>query len=219
MASRTFKAVPRANLGDQATSQLRELIVIGELPPGRRLLESELCDGLGVSRTPVRQALAQLKLEGLVSADRERLIVTPLSSAEIEQLYPLIGNLERFVLDGVGGPYPSKVIEAIDALGDRFKNARTTRQRVQLDERWHELLLSPSRHKKAWALLPALKRQAQRYEFAYLRREAHLEDSYEEHASILHGLRTQRVSKAATLLEQHWRTCMDRMTTLAEEKE
>ena len=58
--------VPRSGLYEQAATRLRQLIVRGDLAPGQQLLEADLSDALGVSRTPLREALKQLASEGLV---------------------------------------------------------------------------------------------------------------------------------------------------------
>lgn len=74
-------------LGEQVGAQLRRLIVRGELRPGQHLVEAQLAEQLGVSRGPVRDALAQMLNEGLVEQGRRGIRVVGFSEREIRELY------------------------------------------------------------------------------------------------------------------------------------
>ncbi|WGF90696.1 GntR family transcriptional regulator [Marinivivus vitaminiproducens] len=79
----------------EATRRLRAMIVDGELPPGERLNEARLSETLGVSRTPVREALRTLAAEGLVEPLPNRsVVVAPLRAPDIEHLFRVFGTLE-----------------------------------------------------------------------------------------------------------------------------
>ena len=85
----------RGRLHQEAVEKLRELILSGELPPGMRLREVQLCEQLGVSRTPVREAFRTLAVEGLVELLPNRsVVVAELKMPDIEQLYQVFGTLE-----------------------------------------------------------------------------------------------------------------------------
>jgi DNA-binding GntR family transcriptional regulator len=86
---------PDASASDYAYSALRQAITEGHLAPGRRLREIELSDWLGVSRTPVRQALSRLEVEGLIAAEpRSGLVVARLDDAAMAELYDMRTALE-----------------------------------------------------------------------------------------------------------------------------
>src|SRR5688572_24496804 len=79
---------------------VRQLILNGELLDGSRIVESSLCDQLGVSRTPLREALFRLEQEGLVRQDLARgFSVMPLSAREVREIYPIIWTLEVLALE------------------------------------------------------------------------------------------------------------------------
>jgi DNA-binding GntR family transcriptional regulator len=85
----------KGRLHGAAVAALREMIVVGELPPGTRLLERELSERLRISRTPLREAIRTLAQEGLVRVMPNRsAIVTDLDHAEVEALYQVVGTIE-----------------------------------------------------------------------------------------------------------------------------
>ena len=96
MAERRPVARDRSrSAADYAYATLREEIVEGRFPPGRRMREIELASWLGISRTPTRQALSRLEIEGLVALQpRAGLVVSSLDAAAMEELYEMRGALE-----------------------------------------------------------------------------------------------------------------------------
>ena len=100
-------------LGDRVYSTLREYLRVGRLPHGQALQEAGLAAQLGVSRTPVREALARLASEGLVVAEGRSFTVPSLTMADIEEIYAL-----RFLLE------PEALREIADSKPDRKALAR-----------------------------------------------------------------------------------------------
>src|SRR5690349_21308913 len=97
----------RDNLSDQAAGLVRTMIVNGELPAGHRINEVHLALRLGVSRTPLREALAGLEREGaLTSVPRIGWFVRPLTLDEFRQIYPIRGLLDPEALRLAGLPSP-----------------------------------------------------------------------------------------------------------------
>lgn len=85
----------KGHLHTQAASDLRAKILSGELPPGARLREMQLCAQLGVSRTPIREAFRTLAAEGLVDLLPNRsVVVAELHAPDIEDLFQVFGTLE-----------------------------------------------------------------------------------------------------------------------------
>src|SRR5213082_491994 len=89
---------PHGSRPEQVYSRLRDLIVQGLLAPGSRIVETEIAARLGVSRTPVREALQRLQQEGFVmgtpGAQQSRLTVAPLTRADVHELLNIVGALE-----------------------------------------------------------------------------------------------------------------------------
>jgi DNA-binding GntR family transcriptional regulator len=89
------RAIIRRSLHDEILERLRDLIMEGELKPGAKIPEAELCVRFGVSRTPLREALKALAAEGLVTLLPNRgAVVTKTTLEEIDELFPIMGALE-----------------------------------------------------------------------------------------------------------------------------
>lgn len=207
--TRGFRAIARPDLSALATEQLRELILSGALSPGARLVERDLAATMGISRTPVREALACLRLDSLVvSGEGTGLRVAPLSVAEVREIYPLLATLERFAL-AHSEPHTSDALEVLERLNERFRTAESGGERLDLDAEWHDHLLGGCRNSLVMGYLRSLKLKARRYETLYMSSAGQLEGSSADHERILEAIRTGHVEKAAEHLEDHWIRSMD----------
>src|SRR5437867_8525608 len=94
----SLASAPHGSRPDQVYARLRDLIVQGSLAPGSRIVETEIASRLGVSRTPVREALQRLQQEGFVmgapGAQQSRLTVAPLTRDDVHELLDIVGALE-----------------------------------------------------------------------------------------------------------------------------
>src|SRR5918994_4738118 len=94
----SLAGAPHGSRPEQVYARLRDLIVQGLLSPGSRIIETEIATRLGVSRTPVREALQRLQQEGFVTgapgAQQSRLTVAPLTPEDVHELLAIVGALE-----------------------------------------------------------------------------------------------------------------------------
>jgi DNA-binding GntR family transcriptional regulator len=141
--------IASSSRGDFAYESLRAAIQQGEIQPGERLREVELAGRLGVSRTPVREALKRLEAEGLVAfAPRRGLVVAQLDQQQVHELYAL-----REVLEGAAAALAARhaseyEIEALQDLVRRHEEAgRNTAQLVEINRHFHATLYSAARNR------------------------------------------------------------------------
>ena len=117
-----LKALPRLEpLGDRVYATLRDYLRAGRIPHGQPLQEVTLAAQLGVSRTPVREALTRLASEGLVVADGRSFTVPTLSEGDIEDIYALRFLLEPEALRSIAAGKPDRkalapLREALDGM-------------------------------------------------------------------------------------------------------
>ena len=114
-----------APLRTQVLEQLRQAVIAGKLAPGSRLIERELIDMLGVSRTVVREALRQLQSEGLVAEDAKKgLVVRALTETEARHLYAIRALLEglaaRLFVENAGEPQVRRLAESLQKTVEAY---------------------------------------------------------------------------------------------------
>src|SRR5215203_6623798 len=132
----------RDNLSDAVTSRLRNLIVDGTLPAGERINEVHLAQQLGVSRTPLREALAKLAHEGAIRAvARIGYFVRPLTLEEFNEIYAIRPLLDPEALRLAGIPSRDRLMK-LTTLNDRLEKARSADTIIDLDDEWHMELIA-----------------------------------------------------------------------------
>jgi DNA-binding GntR family transcriptional regulator len=197
--------IQRHTLRRQIRAILRDRIVEGLIPAATPISEPQLAANLGVSRTPLREALIQLEREGLVSSDAGKgFSVGPLSATEVHEIYPILATLHGLALRLAGAP-PTTQLDALKRLNEDIRASRGNARRLfKLDRQWHADLLAACPNRRLLTMIEEFNGLARRYDIAYWKDAGDVIVSYEQHAGILTALRRGRVRTAARLLEQHW---------------
>lgn len=198
--------IPREPLRVAVRRVLIERLLSGELEPGSDINEKDLCQDLGVSRTPVRQALLHLEFEGFLDSQQGKgYSVLPLRPGVAAELYPLVGALEALALRW-SAPLGEEVERELKELNERRAalERHESEERIELDDRWHDLLLSGCENGQLRSVLRLLKNRLYRYEHAIAQGTNRLGDSTAEHRAIQEALAGGDREKAARLLEEHW---------------
>jgi len=155
-------AVPTVG-AELAYEQVRAAIVENRYPPGQRLVEQRLAEELGLSRTPVREALHMLEAEGLVVSERNRgAMVRPLSATEVDDLYGLRIRLESYAVEVATERATEAELGKLVAAADTFSEIRRTvdvdtvegvRQIHAANEEFHETIIAAARHRRLATML------------------------------------------------------------------
>ncbi len=196
-------------LRDRIHAWLRERLVTGEFAPGVRLRDTDLAQELGVSRTPVREALLRLETEGLVEATPNRGFSVPgMRPEEVREIYPLVAVLERLAVTSSEPPEAAS-LQALRQLSSKMGQATNQpARRMELDRRWHALLIARCQNRRLLALLVKLKQIVRRYELVYMRETALVLRSAREHNEIVEALARNRGAAVPELVERHWHSGM-----------
>jgi DNA-binding GntR family transcriptional regulator len=193
----------RPNLGHDLASRLRELIVTGELGDGDRINEVHLARELGVSRTPLREALSNLSAEGIVeSKPRRGFFVAPLHTAELADLYAMRALLDPEALARAGIPRATQLRE-LENLNAKLHKAAKPGAIVNLDNQWHRLLIAECPNRMLLLNIDQFITLTRRYEHAYFRETAHVEIAFEEHDRILAALNSRDLKAACKELRRN----------------
>jgi DNA-binding GntR family transcriptional regulator len=198
-------AIERRPLRSEVRRALIDRLLNGSLPAGERINESTLAEQLGVSRTPLREALFGLDRDGfLFTRAGKGFVVRPLTIDEVRELYPIIGSLEGLALR-LTGPRAAKAVAGLRSTNRDLKKARNKPEDLlRIDAAWHGALVALCPNKRLVSMIARLKEQALRYEYAYMRSAGQITMSVDEHAEMARLLQSGEVTRAARLLESHW---------------
>lgn len=200
--------IVRKPLRQDVYNELVSRIYDHRFAPGAVLRDTELAISLGVSRTPVREALIRLQQDRLVDADVGRgFRVSELQVSEIQQLYPIIWTLEALALRSCPA-FSDERIRKLKVLNKRLQGADTPADIVAGDDAWHRALLGRCANAELGELIRLLKTRVYRYELAYMRQGAHVKTSAARHAKIAAALERHRLGEAENLLIENWRSGM-----------
>lgn len=210
-------------------ARLRDLIVQGSLAPGSRIVETEIASRLGVSRTPVREALQRLQQEGFVigapGAQQSRLTVAPLTRDDVHELLDVVGALE-----GLGARRAATLdvadrrllVKELRTLNQEFARAgRVTPvdhgRLYDVDERLHRRIVQAGVGPRLLSLHEAVKPQAERYIRMYVSLlTGDIKSSVDEHDAIIEAIEEGRSSDAQEAVEVNWRHAADRLSKVIE---
>lgn len=197
--------ISRQPLRDQIYQEVLALIYRGELPPGSRVRDTTVAAQLGVSRTPVREALLRLAREGSLEADMGRGFSVPvLRPEEMREIGQILAALECLALE-LSAEIPADRLLRLREIDRELAALRGDVDRsVELDEEWHRTLLSGCPNTRLRAMITNLWQVPSRYMRAYLRDAGRVTLSTQHHASILEALRRNDRVTAGERFQHHW---------------
>ncbi len=209
-------------LRDIVFQTLRNAIITGELQPGERLMETQLAEKLGVSRTPIREAIRKLELEGLV-------IMVPRKGAQVAQFTEkdIQDVLEvRAALEALAAKLACKRMDdrsflklqlAIAEYSYAAKN-KDLETMIEKDVEFHDIICNATQNDKLIQLFTNLKEQVNRYRITYLKNVEDSDTVEAEHLAILEALKNKDEEVASALASQHIHTQCDTITDFVKSK-
>lgn len=179
------------------------MILDGRLGEGERINEVKLSAGLGVSRTPLREALNRLAAEGsLTSVAGFGHTVAPLTADEFGQLYDIRPILDPAALALCPLPSRDRLAE-LSAINAAFEKADDGEDAINLDNRWHMLLLADCPNRVLVDLIESVMHRTRRYELALLRERPRIAVASTDHQLIIAALKGGDHNAACDLLRQN----------------
>jgi DNA-binding GntR family transcriptional regulator len=190
----------RTDIVSRAAEQVRRLIVGGELCGGARINETHLSRRLGVSRTPVREALRRLAGEGaVVSIPNLGFFVTEMSAAELDEVYLLRPLLDVLALR-MGGPPSATELGKMKRINAALDQSRSAAAAVDLDNQWHRLLLSRCANALLLDFIDKLIDRTRRYELLLFEDPGQRVAAATQHAEVMEALETGDPDRACAAL-------------------
>lgn len=193
-------------LGEQVYLQILQRIERGRFGPGARVRDADLASELGVSRTPVREALTRLAREGVLRAEAGRgFRLAPLDPGELSDVGAILVVLEPLALDRTPA-LPSEQVSRLTAIARELERTRgDVPACVDLDDEFHRVLLEGCPNRRLLALVETLRRGLRRYVHHYLEHGGRVSLSALPHSRIADALRRGDRDAARALLERKWR--------------
>lgn len=186
---------------------LREAIINATLKPGERLMEIQLAEEMGVSRTPVREAIRKLELEGfVVMIPRKGAYVAGISMKDIADVFEIRAALEALAAGLAAERITEEELEQLERIlvkiGECVKN-NDLEKLIEVDTEFHETLFKASRNERLVQIVSNLREQIQRFRTASLSTPGRMKYALEEHKKIVEAVSERDVELAQTLAREH----------------
>ena len=196
----------------QAHRALRQAILQQQFKPGQRLIETELAEMLGVSRTPVREALSKLEVEGLVDLVPTGGVIVRNSEDELEEVYGLRQRVEGYAANLAARRISPEELRTLETACERALAAvgsASLEQRAELNNTFHRLLTEASHSPRLIRLTSGYRE----YFLSYRTLQFYDRDTavrhHMQHRQIVEALRQRDGDEAERLLAEHFRSALE----------
>jgi DNA-binding GntR family transcriptional regulator len=196
---------PRA-LYQEVAERLREAIFARQLEPGSWIDEQKLAAEYGISRTPLREALKVLAVEGLVTMKvRRGAYVTEVSQGDVRQVYHLLGLLESDAAARVARQAGADERAELEALHQQLeRQAKSRGAFFATNERFHMALMRAAGNRWAEQIVTDLRKVMKLNRHHSLFRQGRLAESLQEHRALMHAINGRDGAAAARLMRAHF---------------
>ena len=194
-------------LRDVVFNTLRQAILRGELKPGERLMEIQLANKLGVSRTPIREAIRKLELEGLVlMIPRKGAEVADITEKSLRDVLEVRTALEELAVQLTCDKITKEQIRELEQAAEQFKKTLKSNDITEIaeaDVRFHDIIYLATDNQKLILLLNNLREQMYRYRIEYLKRADKYSQLLAEHEEIIRRIEKKQKKEAAEIVCKH----------------
>ena len=194
-------------LRDVVFNTLRQAILRGELKPGERLMEIQLANKLGVSRTPIREAIRKLELEGLVlMIPRKGAEVADITEKSLRDVLEVRKALEELAVQLTCDKITKEQIRELEQAAEQFKKTLKSNDITEIaeaDVRFHDIIYLATDNQKLILLLNNLREQMYRYRIEYLKRAYKYSQLLAEHEEIIRHIEKKQKKEAAEIVCKH----------------
>lgn len=203
----TQTALLRFNLHDMLVSAIREMVAAGELRPGDKIPEQDLCRRFEVSRTPLREALKVLASEGMLQLlPRRGAIVARVSPEEIDELFPIMAALEALAGELVCKRItPDELAELQDIHERMLRDYGAGNEPAYLQEnrRFHETLVRLAANPTLHACYVQILTRTRAFRFVARKSSENWKVAVDDHNQIMDALRARNAARLSRLLRRH----------------
>lgn len=212
------KPISRFSMREEVYNTLLSWIMEGELRPGEKILDKDLAEKMGVSRTPVREALRRLEDKDLVESSANRWTrVAEISLEEPEMIYPILWTLEELAvaqaIENLSTADFNKMVEMNKTLDKALDNGDPVKA-SRADAEFHNVYIERSSNPFLINILQDLKIRYRRVEVTYFAGSACAKDSVAEHVLILDALKSGDLIQVQSMIRSNWKSSLDRLKNI-----
>ncbi len=194
-------------LRDVVFNTLRQAILKGELKPGERLMEMHLANKLGVSRTPIREAIRMLEQEGLaVTIPRKGAQVAKMTEKDLQDVLEVRDALDELAVTcAFERMTPEQFVQLKEAM-KAFEEAISTddvRQIVEADEAFHDVIYAAAANPKLENIINSAREQMYRYRYEYVKDASVYQQLINEHKAIISGFEKKDLQYIKDIMHTH----------------
>lgn len=215
---RNPKQINRFSMREEVYNTLLKWIMEGVLRPGEKILDKDLAERLGVSRTPVREALRRLEDKELIESAANRWTrVARISLKEPEKFYPIIWTLEELAIAESISLLDDEDFRQMEAINRSIQKATKDKDPVTAswaDVEFHQVYITKSANDYLISILHDLKIKFRRIEVCYFGGVGSADESFQEHSRILDALKNRDLAEAQHLIRTNWQNSLKRLQTL-----
>ncbi len=202
-----IKSQERKPLREMVYERLKRRIQRGEIKAHERLIEQDLAAEMGLSRTPVREAISKLEQEGLINKIPQRgAVVRGTTKEEIEEVFGLRMVLESYAASLTTERIDEEILQQLDAMLD--KQRRTLEQGnvnryIQLNTQFHDLIYRESKSDKLYQMINNLRDYFYKYRVLILKLGEMPTISLQDHTNMVQAMRERDAHKVEALVKEH----------------
>jgi len=186
---------------------IRNAILSGNLKPGERLMEVQMAESLGVSRTPVREAIRKLELEGLViMLPRKGAFIADLSVKDLTEVMEIRASLEGLAAGLAAVRIDQEELEDLEVKALKFHKAIESDDvdsLIHTDLEFHEAIFKASRNERLIQLNNNLREQVERFREIYHKKTNKSKETSKEHYEMVEAISNRDIDKAEKLARRH----------------
>ncbi|QOS79504.1 GntR family transcriptional regulator [Paenibacillus sp. JNUCC31] len=206
---KNFASPARMSAKERTFSQIQRWIIDGTLQPGEKLIDAELADSLGVSRTPVREAFQLLEVQGLVSTHPgKETKVTEIEKDDIFKMYSTMAVLQALAAEVTAKIIVPEQIEQLRMINLEFASdikSGQAYQAMETDEQFHNLIVEFSDNPYVTSFSASLQIHIRRFKYVFLKQPiTATQASVDEHASIIKAFESKDSDCAQALMKQNF---------------
>ena len=194
-------------LRDVVFNTLRKAILRGELKPGERLMEIQLANKLGVSRTPIREAIRKLELEGLVlMIPRKGAEVAQITEKNMQDVLEVRKALEELSVQLACERITPEQVEEMKMAAEDFRKVLKSGDVTKIaeaDVKFHDIIFDATNNQRLITLLNNLREQMYRFRVEYLKQKECYPQLLEEHDKLIALISGGNVEEACEIMGRH----------------